>query len=471
MDLIDAGEWNSIVDDHEIYNTHAYLEAIERSGVNNLRYYYFTFRRQAKLIAHASVCVFVFGLDIMAQGGVSTYIDRIKRFFPGFLQVKLIECGHPTTLGSAIVFADVSADTSARVLALLDEKLVELAKEEKTSLIAVRDVYSSRLTEFAALQRAGYGLIPNMANTFFRIYQGSFQEYLGDLVSKRRREILHRLQVFEEQECVVEKIHDFADIAVELELLWRETFTRAKEYQREVLNAAYFANVSTALGEKSFVLLCKRAGRPIGFTMLIESGNTLISTYCGLDYSHNRSTYSYFVLFYRSIQEAIDLGMEWLELGVTNYNPKIEVGAMPEPMYIYARSTRRLLNLVLVPLLRAAYASPDYNKRRIFNNRYYERHRIDKSVEVDVGGQVNRLTDLSLEGIGTIGPLKPRKKNVLIHIEISDGLFILLSGRLKIAERMNDGMWRAGYHVEPRSSDHTPLWHDLVRRYSAENTD
>ena len=470
MDSIEAGEWDSIVDDEEIYNTHAYLWAIEHSGVNDLCYYYLTFYQHAKLIAHASVSVFIFGLDIMIKGAAGEYVDRIKRTFPRFLQIKLIECGHPTTLGSSIVFADVSPETAAQVLLTLDTELAQVAKKEKTSLIAVRDVYSSRLSEYSSLRQSGYGVVPNMANTLLRIYQASFQEYLDDLVAKRRREIVHRMHVFEEQGCVVEKIHDFADIADVLEELWRMTYVRAKEYQREVLNAAYFRNLSDALGDKSFVLLCKKAGRPIGFTMLIESGVTLISTYCGLDYTYNRSTYSYFVLFYRSIREAIELRMAWLELGVTNYNPKIEIGAVPEPMYIYARSTRRLLNSVLIPILKAADAPPDYNKRRVFNNRYYERHPIHDNIEVDVGGQIHRLTDLSVEGMGTTCSEKPRRKKAAIRVGISDGLFILLSGRLRASERIEGGVWHAGYAVEPMSPDHRPLWYELVGRYAADAT-
>ena len=470
MDSIEAREWDSIVDTEEIYNTHAYLAAIERSGVNDLRYYYFTFHDHGELIAHASASVFVFGLDIMIKGAAGRYIDRIKQAFPRFLRIKLIECGHPTTLGSSIVFAGVTPEAAAQVLTLLDTKLAQVARAECTSLIAVRDVYSSRLPAYSALRQAGYGVVPNMANTFLRIYQASYQEYLDDLVARRRREIVHRTKVFEEQGCVVEKITDFAVLADVLEELWRMTYVRAKEYQREVLNADYFRNISDALGDKSFVLLCKKAERPIGFTMLVESGDTLISTYCGLDYAYNRRTYSYFLLFYRSIREAIDLGKKWLELGVTNYNPKIEIGAVPEPMYIYARSTRRFLNSLLIPILKAADATPDYNKRRVFNNRYYERHRIHDDIEVNVGGHIHRLTDLSVAGVGTTCRTRPRRKNVSIRIGISDGLFVLLSGKLRTSEQIEGGAWHAGYVVEPKSPDHRPLWYDFVGRYAADAT-
>jgi len=75
----------------------------------------------------------------------------------------------------------------------------------------------------------------------------------------------------------VEKVVDFAGIATDLEALWYNTYTQAREYQREVLNAEYFRLVSQELGEKSFVLLCKKGDSLIGFTMLLDAGDSLIN--------------------------------------------------------------------------------------------------------------------------------------------------------------------------------------------------
>ncbi len=464
IDQIDACNWDSIGE--EIYNTHDYLRAVEKSGVNDLTYRYYLFYRGTELIGHVSVAIFVFGLDIMMPQGMQKYVNRIKTLFPKFLQVKVIECGHPTALGSSIVVA--SESDRAEVLRILSGELEKLAREQRTSLIDLRDVYSKDQRVFDRLIPLGYRSVPNMSNTFIRIYQRSFEEYLDDLTSKRRHEIVRRMRIFEDTGCTVEKVYDFAPLADELEQLWKNTYDRAKEYQREVLNADYFRMMSRDLGEKSFVLACKQAGRLIGFTMLLESGDTLVSTYCGLDYAVNRQTYSYFMLFYRSIEEAIAMGKEWLELGVTNYNPKIEVGAIPEPMYIYAKSTNVLLNQVLVPLLRALDTPPNFNKRKVFNNRFYERHSITGDLRISAGRETFRIIDLSMNGLGTVGEKKPRGKRISLRIEVSDRLFIPMSGRLKNAERLANGTWRAGYLVKPKSPGHVLLWQNLVERYSAE---
>ncbi|MAG13368.1 MAG: hypothetical protein CMN78_02100 [Spirochaetales bacterium] len=465
INRIDPAEWDSIVSEDEIVNSHSHLRAIERSGVNSISYRYYLFTRNNDLIAHATVGIFSFGLDVMAAGGIGRFIELIKKRVPSFLQVKVIECGLPTAIGSAISMVD-RADNQ-QILSLLAEELDILASEEKTSLIDIRDAYTAQRKQFDALIESGYRVIPNMANTFFRVHQKTYGEYLDDLVAKRRREILHRQRAFDSMGCTIEKIVDFGSMAEDLSRLWRGTYQHAKEYQREVLNSDYFRYISDFLGDKSFILLCRMHGNPVGFTMLFDSGSKLISTYCGLDYAVNRSTYTYFVLFYRSIEEAIVLGKEWLELGVTNYNPKIEVGAIPEPMFIYTRSTRPLLNLFLAHVLKFMASPPDYNKRRIFNSRFYDRHKISRAVSASLGERRYRVRDVSFDGIGLEGPeFKSRRFKILL-IEVPDGLEITLKAKLKNCRKIKEETWQVGFSVKPESTDHLLLWQSFVERYAS----
>jgi len=401
----------------------------------------------------------------MAAGGAKRLINIIKKIMPSFLQVKVIECGLPTAIGSSLTVVNESDES--QILEVLGDELEKMALEERTSLIDIRDVYTPQRRRFDTLLGHGYRVVPNMANTFFRVHQRSFSEYLDDLVSKRRREILHRRKVFESKGCTIEKIYDFEAIAGQLGELWKGTYSRAKEYQREVLNPAYFRYMSRHLGEKSFVLLCRMNTRPIGFTMLLESGNKLISTYCGLDYTVNRSTYTYFVLFYRSIEEAIVMGKEWLELGVTNYNPKIEVGAIPEPMFIYARSTKPLLNFFLSRALKFMAKPPEYNKRRIFNNRFYDRHSISAMVFAFLGDGKYRVRDVSFGGIGLEGPVFPGRGNRRLLVEVPDSLEIMLEAKLKNCSKITDELWRAGFTVKPQNADHLLLWQNFVERFAS----
>jgi predicted N-acyltransferase len=470
IDAVDPNEWDSIVRERDVLNTHAYQTAIERSGVNDFRYSYLLFRREGTLVAHVSVGIFTFGLDVMLQDPLKSIFARIKRRFPSFLRVTLIECGHPTALGTTFALADQT--DMPEILPLFNKEMERLAREQKTSLLAVRDISDADQKLFAPLLRFGYRDTPNMANTLLHLPQKTFEQYLDDLVARRRREIKQRMKVFEAEGCTVEKIYDFAGCAEQLHSLWVQTFRQATEYQREVLTVEYFRGMAKLLGKRAFVLLCRKGGRPIGFTMLLDAGDTLISTYCGLDYELNRSTYTYFVLFYRSIAEAISMGKEWLELGITNYNPKIEVGALPEPISIYARSLNPVGNLFFAPALRLMASPPHFNKRKIFNERYYERYAITEPLAATLAGATVTVIDVSEEGLAleSSAPLSKRWRIWHRHpllLDVPGEQPLRMTVAVRSAVRAGT-IWRIGLSIVGMPPASAPRWREIVRRCSGE---
>jgi predicted N-acyltransferase len=465
IDAIDRDTWDSIVPPDDILNSHAYQRSMERSGVNGFRYRYLLFQRQGRLVAHASVGIFTFGIDVMLQDPLKSILGRIKQVFPSFLRVTLIECGHPTALGTTLALVD--EEDMPEILALLDAEMERLARREKTSLCAIRDISAGDQGAFQPLLHAGWRVTPNMANTFLRISQASFDGYLDDLVAKRRHEIRQRIRVFQEQGCTIEKISDYGRYADDLLGLWEQTYRHAKEYQREVLTREYFAGLAESLGDRSFVLLCRKEGRPIGFTLLLDAGDTLISTYCGLDYETNRSTFTYFVLFYRSIEEAIGLGKKWLELGITNYNPKVEVGAIPEPLSIYVKALRPVAQLFFAPLLRLMSSPPSFNKRHIFNERYYERHRITEEVIARAGGGKYAAQDVSEQGLSLLGSRPLRKRTCTVALTAPDDFALAFTARVRSVEALPGGQWRMGLSIARMPPEQQPHWQDLLRRFEA----
>ncbi len=415
-DQIDKNEWNSIVDENFILNSYEYQSAIEKSGINNFRYGYFMIYEENKLIAHISTGILEFELDMMAGNFIKKITGFVRKIFPNFLKMKVIECGHPTALGNTITLT--SKEYFKDVLFILEYELTKLAKREKTSIVAIRDCYPKDLKDFIHLNKKGYKKFQNLPNTFIKTQDyGDFEDYLNDLTAKRRHEIKKHLEIFEKSGCEIVKIEDFSEISAEIEKLWINTFKHSKDYQREILNKDYFSNISKNLGEKSFVFVCKYEGKLIGFTMFIDSGEELISTYCGLDYEYSRDFNIYFVLFYKSVEEAIKLKKRYLELGITNYNPKIEIGAIPEPVYVFSKSTNPFVNLFFVPLMGAITAVPDFNKRNIFNKRHFQREQLKAEVNALWRDKIFKVKDVSLNGIGIESDLYI-KKGTILNLEL-----------------------------------------------------
>jgi 8-amino-7-oxononanoate synthase len=462
IDEIDQTCWDRVVADGDIVNSYAYLSAVEHSCLANIEHRYFEMYRESELVAHASVCLFTFSLDLLLGGIAKRIIVALGSVVRKLLTVTVVECGHPTAIGSSIVVRE--GEDLRPVLRVIDLELTAIAADAHTSFVDIRDVYAAERGRYSELSKVGYRTMSNMANTYFRVYQRTYAEYVSDLVAKRRYEVLRRRREFEGQGGSIEKVVDFASIASELQRLWENTYGQAIEYQREVLNADYFRLLSDRLGDMSFVLLCKKGDTLIGFTMMIDSGDTLISTYCGLDYASNRSMYTYFMLFYRSIEEAINLGKTWLELGVTNYSPKIEIGAIPKPMYVYTKSTKPLVNALLMPILTWLSKPRVFEKHRIFNSRFFDRHRTGGDMVALIAGKRYQVRDVSAEGVGVEGGPLVAAKRIMIEVFDNDGVFVRLSGKLQNSSRIDDVTWRMGFRVRTASPEYMPLWYNLVQR-------
>jgi len=468
LDDIDFKEWNSIVNANNSLNLYEYQKAIEKSNINNFRYSYFMFYERDSLVAHVSTGILAFDLDMFAGKFLKKIISGARHVFKNFFKITMIECGHPTALGTTIEITDKSY--YPEVLRLLDLELTKLAKKEKTSLIAIRDFYSNQRNYGDKLFNFGYKILLNMPNTILKTTYKDFDDYLSDLSTKRRSEIKRHLNDFYKNNCSIEKITDFTDLAGEIETLWKNTYFQAKEYQREVLNKEYFLYISEFLKEKAFVFLCKHNETPIGFTMFVDSGETLISTYCGLDYEYNRKSSTYFVLFYKSIEEAIKLKKKYLELGITNYNPKIEIGAIPQPTYIYAKSTNPLLNLIFVPLLKSINTMPDFNKRNIFNKRHFERNQIFDKIKVVSKNRQLYLKDISFDGFSAVCNEK-FAKNKIFKFKITEADFeIELKAKVINSIEIEGQSYITGFTVTMISKEFLPNFYYLVSDYQSRKT-
>lgn len=463
---ISAEEWDSIVTDGDTLNSHAYLAAMEQSGINGWSYCYLLFYREQQLVAHVSAGILEFNLDLMAQGGLKRIFSLIRRVLPRFLHIKMIECGHPTALGNTFVLSP--AVQHRDILPHIDRELRRVAREHHTNLVLIRDVRTHERRAFLPLYGLGYRIVPNMTNTFLRITQSDFTHYLADLTAKRRHEVRFHRKKFAAQGCSVERVEDFAPWAQCMVELWNNTAARASEYQREQLNAEFFRSMSDQLGKRSFALLCMRNGVPIGFTVLIDAGHSLISTYCGLDYRYNRSTHAYFVLFYASIEAATQLRKNWLELGITSYIPKIELGALPEPLRIYVTATNPVYRLLLAPFLRLTGRTPYLPLRNVFNRQYSQQHQFKTAPAAQAFGVAYRVISASERYIVLDGAHPPLRRRFNLYLQDSFHYPFLLKVRCTKSTTTTRQQLRISCHVIERSSLRLFLWHRFRQRLTPE---
>jgi hypothetical protein len=103
---INEGQWNAIVGKDQIFCTHKYIAALEKSGMNEGKCYYVVAYDGDKIVAHASVYFTSAELDVFAKGAIKKIIDLVRRKWKNFLILRSLECGPPIAPGNALSFGD-----------------------------------------------------------------------------------------------------------------------------------------------------------------------------------------------------------------------------------------------------------------------------------------------------------------------------------------------------------------------------
>ena len=365
---VNADQWDAIVDKDCIFCTYRYVEALEKSGFNENRCYYLAIYDGDEIIAHASAYLMSAELDLFAGEFVKKITNLVRRKWKDFLVLRSIECGPPIALGNALSFKD--GVDRAQALQLICQGIEGLAKELGMRFILFRDFYDHDMKFFDLLKERGYMKIHNLPNTNIKIKWKSFDEYLDSMRSNYRRKIIKRMDACAKANISIEVMKNLSDHTHELKRLYDNVYDQAKEYKRERLSGAFFQNIGKYFGGKAIILSAMKEGKLIGYMFLFISGKTMISAFPGLDYDYNKEHCIYFNLFYKSIELAIETGMDEIDTGITTLNPKRDMGCNVGTLNMYMRHSNPFLNKIL-PLLFDMITKPDTSKpRNVFKENY-----------------------------------------------------------------------------------------------------
>lgn len=352
-------EWDAIVGRDRLICTHKYLEAVEKSQINDCCYYYPVIYDGDEIIAHASVYSISTEMDTFARGAVKKAINLIRRVWKGFFILRSLECGTPVALGNTISFKD-GADKAA-VLRLLAQQIENLAKKIKVKTVLFRDFYNEELSLFDSLKELGYTRINNLPDTIIKVGWKSFDEYLDMMRNHYKGKVKRNMRKFYKKEITVELLKNFSTYADELERLWRMTYGRAAEYKREILTSIFFKNINEYLGDRSAVVLVRKDNIPIGFFLLLFGDEVLTPLFCGLDYRYSEEYSIYFNLFYQTIDIGIKEGVKYINTGITALSIKKDLGAVIFPLSMYMKHISLFFNKVVPRIF--SVMTPQYNDK------------------------------------------------------------------------------------------------------------
>jgi len=347
---VDPLRWDALLGGRSISFSHAFWSVIEESGLNDFHYRHVLFLDEDdQPVGQTTFYVVTTDIAIFAPPWLRGWLGSIRRVFPNFLKLKMLECGTPIILNSPPVVLHPDFEPQD-IVDVLHETLRGYARSEGVLLLVLRDFETAELSWFEPLRAHGYHEVLGLPNTYLDIRWDSVSSYRAAMKSYYRSKINNHLRKNAELHVRHDMIEDFAPLADELCRQWLVVHERANEFQREVLTPTFYRELALRMDGRAKILRFFRGDDWIGHALLLHDGGMVRWLYFGRTEPVNDSLYLY--VTQAVIQAAIEIGAKRLEMGLTTYSIKQDVGARLEPLRFAIRCPIDFVN----PLVGKIYA-------------------------------------------------------------------------------------------------------------------
>lgn len=361
---IPEATWESLLQGRFSCYSYAFWQLVEQSRLNDFTYRYILFFDENDApVALAGFYSVTTDIAIFAPPGLRGLLAVIRRAFPNFLKLRMLECGTPITLHSP-PFVMGEGISHQKIIPLLHEVLLAQAKAEGQLLIVVRDFEPGVETMRHDFTKLGYHWVDNLPNTYMDIIWATPEDYLASMKSYYRSKLLKHLRRNDVQKISYERVEDFYTLAETLCAQWMVVYNQADEFQREVLTPEFYRQFSAKMGPLSNALLFYQDGTLVAHALLLKDGDLLRWLYFGRTEAVNDSLYIY--VGHKVVETAIMLKAKRLEMGLTTYSIKQDLGAQVVPLKLAVRAVSKYINLfvgLIYPLLNH---TPKIENKNIF---------------------------------------------------------------------------------------------------------
>ena len=192
----------------------------------------------------------------------------------------------------------------------------------------------------------------NFPNTILEIKAKNLEDFIQNLGSSTRKDLRRKLRKTASLVTLkTEVLTDIFAIQNEVYRLYTCNFEES-DVHFETLTPEFFHNIQINMPESTRFFITRAGEKIVAFNLCLLKGNTLIDKVIGMDKKISRMYSLYYTTFCENIDWCIKNGIRYYVLGITDYHPKLRLGAKLMPLYIYVKLFNPLLKLFSRPLVR-----------------------------------------------------------------------------------------------------------------------
>jgi hypothetical protein len=325
------------------YKDHRYYDIVEETLHPEFEHRYLVFRNGRGEVSGIQP-FFVLHQDLLTGlgGRADSVLRFIRRRWPNFLRMRTLMAG--CAAGEGHLAGGVPADC-------LGDALLRAAKEQRAGLIVLKEFPARYRETLKPLKTQRFQRLPSLPMTTLNINYGSFDNYMSQALSRAARKDLRRkFKAAAGAGIEMSVVDDITPYIGEVYPLYLQVYNRSSLHF-EKLTPEYLCELGRRMPETVRYFIWRQNGRIIAFNVCMVHGENIYDQYIGLDYAVALDLHLYHYTFRDIVTWAIAHNYKNYVSNGLNYDPKLHLKCLLDPLDLYVRHTSPLINLVLKAVL------------------------------------------------------------------------------------------------------------------------
>jgi hypothetical protein len=329
---------------------HRYYEIVEETVQGDFEHHYLLLADELGN-ARAIQPVFFVRQNLVegVPGKINSIVDRIRKIFPRFLTMRVLMVGCAAGTGDLDVCDTKDGQWVANTL---QATLSAYARQNKASLIVLKDFPATYRLDLEMFPLNGYARIPSMPMTRLALHYQDWDEYFRTLSKATRKDLRRKFRKAERAPRIeIGVVNDITPLVDEIYPLYLAVHDRSP-LKFETLTKDYFRAIGQRMPDRARFFIWRRLGKIVAFSFCLVCEDRIYDECIGLDYSVALDLHLYFYTLRDIISWALAQGLKYYYSNPLNYEPKLHLDCELVPLDLYVMHTNPLLNPIFRHLIK-----------------------------------------------------------------------------------------------------------------------
>ena len=321
---------------------HHYYEVVDETLDGGFEHHYVLLEDRSGTIRAVQPVFFVRqNLVEGVPGKIRSVVDLVRKRFPRFLTMRVLMVGCAAGTGH---LGACDGKDEVWVAEAVRATLRTYARQNRASLIVLKDFPAKYRLALESLRTNGYARIPSMPMTRLALHYHDWDEYFRRLSKATRKDLRRKFRKAERAPKIdMEIVSDITPYVGEIYPLYLQVHERSP-LKFETLSKNYFTAVGQQMSQRARFFIWRQKGKIVAFSFCLVCDDVIYDECIGLDYRVALDLHLYFYTLRDIISWSIQQGLKYYYSNPLNYGPKLHLRCELVPLDLYVMHTSALLN-------------------------------------------------------------------------------------------------------------------------------